>query len=325
MNNKEDKCSCNKSYEKAKRIIDEANKNIKYRYIQGPKGDKGEIGPQGPKGETGERGPKGENGPTTIDIGITETGDAGSEASVTNVGTNTALILNFKIPRGEKGEQGIQGERGLQGPQGLPGEIGISQAITIDGTETLEPDEPAEVQDDFDRNIHHLTFYIPRGEKGEQGPKGDKGDIGPQGPAAPIEIVSYAERYLAKEQELQLSANVDSIVPLNETGPALFAEYTSENAIDIKENGFYEIGYFFSANPKDNTNLYLSVKYNDLLLPASNILVNFQANTINTVSNKIIAALQEGDVLTLGIRANNNVTLSFDGNTNAVLTIVKIH
>jgi len=43
MNNKEDKCSCNKSYEKAKRIIDEANKNIKYRYIQGPKEDKEDI------------------------------------------------------------------------------------------------------------------------------------------------------------------------------------------------------------------------------------------------------------------------------------------
>lgn len=182
--------------------------------------------------------------------------------------------------------------------------------------------------DEANKNIKYRYIRGPTGPKGEtweRGPKGDKGDIGPQGPAAPIEIVSYAERYLAKEQELQLSANVDSIVPLNETGPALFAEYTSENAIDIKENGFYEIGYFFSANSKDNTNLYLSVKYNDLLLPASNILVNFQANTINTVSNKIIAALQEGDVLTLGIRANNNVTLSFDGNTNAVLTIVKIH
>ncbi len=43
MNNKENKCSCNKSYEKAKRIIDEANKNIKYRYIQGSKGDKEDI------------------------------------------------------------------------------------------------------------------------------------------------------------------------------------------------------------------------------------------------------------------------------------------
>lgn len=41
------------------------------------------------------------------------------------------------------------------------------------------------MQDDLDRNIHHLTFYIPRGEKGDvgpQGPKGDTGDVGPQGP-----------------------------------------------------------------------------------------------------------------------------------------------
>ncbi len=34
------------------------------------------------------------------------------------------------------------------------------------------------MQDDFDRNIHHLTFYIPKGEKGDVGPKGDKGEPG---------------------------------------------------------------------------------------------------------------------------------------------------
>ena len=49
------------------------------------------------------------------------------------------------------------------GPRGFPGEIGISEVITIDGTETVEPNEEAQVQDDFDRNIHHLTFYIPKG------------------------------------------------------------------------------------------------------------------------------------------------------------------
>ncbi len=67
----------------------------------------------------------------------------------------------------------------------MPGEIGISEVITIDGTETVEPDEDAEVQDDQDRNIHHLTFYIPRGQKGDKGDKGEpgeKGETGAQGP-----------------------------------------------------------------------------------------------------------------------------------------------
>ena len=164
MNKKENKCSCGKNYEKAQKIIEEANENVKYRYIQGPQGPKGD---KGDRGEISPQGPQGENGPTTIEVGITETSEPETEAIVTNVGTNKDVILNFKIPRGKPGEKGEQGETGPIGPRGLPGEIGISQVITIDGTETVEPDEPAEVQDDFDANIHHLTFYIPKGEKGE--------------------------------------------------------------------------------------------------------------------------------------------------------------
>lgn len=90
-------------------------------------------------------------------------------------------------PQGEIGPQGIQGiqgekgEIGPQGPRGFPGEIGISQVITIDGTETIEPNELAEVQDDFENNVHHLTFYIPKGEAGLQGPRGEQGIPGAKG------------------------------------------------------------------------------------------------------------------------------------------------
>ena len=68
-----DNCNCNINYDKIKKRREECNKNIKHLYIQGP---------------TGPTGPKGENGPTTIDIGTTETGDPNTEASVKNVGTN---------------------------------------------------------------------------------------------------------------------------------------------------------------------------------------------------------------------------------------------
>jgi len=48
-----------------------------------------------------------------------------------------------------------------------------------------------------------------------------------------------------------------------------------------------------SSNPKEDCTLTLAVKYNDLLIPASNVTVKWQANSINSVSNSIIAALQE--------------------------------
>lgn len=116
-------------------------------------------------------------------------------------------------PRGCKGDvrptgpQGIQGVPGSTGPQGeigttgpiglreLPGEIGISEVIVIDGTETVESDEEASVQDDFDRNIHHLTFYISNGEKGEQGIQGLPGPTGPTGPSY-YNLTAYSAIYL---------------------------------------------------------------------------------------------------------------------------------
>ena len=85
---------------------------------KGEKGDKGEQGEQGIQGIQGVQGEKGERGEQGIQgiqgvqgeaavaltIGEVTTGDA---AKVENVGTPTKPILNFTLPRGEKGEAGI--------------------------------------------------------------------------------------------------------------------------------------------------------------------------------------------------------------------------
>lgn len=84
----------------------------------------------------------------TIEIGTVTTGGPGTDAAVTNTGTETDAVLNFVIPRGDKGEKGDTGE---QGPQGVKGDIG-----------------PAG----------------PRGEAGATGPQGPKGEPGEDGVAA---------------------------------------------------------------------------------------------------------------------------------------------
>ena len=56
------------------------------------------------KGETGATGPAG--AAATIQVGTVTTGAAGSQASVTNVGTENAAILNFTIPQGQQGVPG---------------------------------------------------------------------------------------------------------------------------------------------------------------------------------------------------------------------------
>lgn len=93
--------------------------------VKGERGEKGEQGPQGLQGLRGEKGdkgdafkytdftasqltalkgPKGDTGAAaSIKIGTVTTGAAGSNASVTNSGTASNVVLDFTLPRGEDG------------------------------------------------------------------------------------------------------------------------------------------------------------------------------------------------------------------------------
>lgn len=91
---------------------------------KGDKGDKGEPGPQGeqgPQGDTGPQGPKGDKGDpgetgapgkdgtaATVTVGTVTTGEPDTPASVVNSGTENAAVLDFVIPKGEKGENAAQ-------------------------------------------------------------------------------------------------------------------------------------------------------------------------------------------------------------------------
>ena len=77
-------------------------------------------------------GPTGPQGPASITVGVTTTTDPGTNASVTNVGTDDNVILNFNIPRGETGPIGPQGISGTEGPTGPTGPQGLQG---IPGTE----------------------------------------------------------------------------------------------------------------------------------------------------------------------------------------------
>lgn len=61
----------------------------------------------------------------TITIGEVVTGEPETEASVENTGNESAAVLKFTIPKGEKGDKGDKGEKGEQGeigPQGPKGD-----------------------------------------------------------------------------------------------------------------------------------------------------------------------------------------------------------
>ena len=147
----------------------------------GPKGESGIQGPRGDPGPAGTNGRDGANGvsPTvavasntgteykltitdkngsittpnlkgqdgagsgsvSVAVGETTTGAPGTNAAVTNSGTASSPVLNFTIPRGDKGEAGATGPRGQAGTTGAQGPAGTSayqaaQAGGFTGTES---------------------------------------------------------------------------------------------------------------------------------------------------------------------------------------------
>lgn len=319
------KCFDN-NYENIKKIMEGKEKLC---YVQGPTGPKGDIGPAGEKGDVGPTGPRGENGPVTVEIGNTETIDAGMNAVVINRGTNKNVLLDFRIPKGLKGDIGPTGEKGDIGPRGLPGEIGKSEHITIDEVFTVESSEDAQVLDDFENLVHHLTFYIPKGNTGPRGiagPVGPTGLEGPTGPTGPKGDFSsaYAMRFLNQQQQFQIPQNQEVVIPFNEQGPAFNAEYVT-NGIKVGDTGFYLITYYLSAAPQDDSTITVKVVANDVIVAGSNISAEWTQDFIGNVSNSVIAALKKDEVVNLKVSALNATALSFNGSTNVTLSINKIH
>ena len=90
----------------------------------------------------GPTGPRGPQGPATITVGSTTTGEPGTNSQVTNSGTSENAILNFTIPRGATGPQGLQGETGATGPTGPQGLQGETGATGPTGPQGLQGETP---------------------------------------------------------------------------------------------------------------------------------------------------------------------------------------
>ena len=146
-----------------------------------------EVPPYWTKGDKGDKGDA-----ATITVGSTTTGEPGTNAKVTNVGTSEAAVLNFEIPRGEKGEQGN------------PGPEGTAATVQVGTTTTSEPGADAEVTNSGTSKDAVLNFVIPRGQQGPQGVQGPAGQTGAQGERGPQgEQGAQGERGPQGEQGVQ--------------------------------------------------------------------------------------------------------------------------
>lgn len=201
--------------------------------IKGPKGDPGPRGPQGETGPSGANGAPGPTGPTgpkgdtpSFKIGSVTTLEPGQQATVTKTGSDLLPILNFGIPKGERGAVGPGGE-GSIGPHFTPhlspsGDLSWSNDGGLQNPDTVNikgpKGDPGQKGDQGPQG--------DRGPTGPTGPKGDPGATGPQGPMGP-----KGDNGLPGPQGSQ-----GPVGPAGERGPAGIAGPKGDNGATFTPN-----------------------------------------------------------------------------------------
>lgn len=151
----------------------------------------------------------------TITVGSTTTGNAGTNASVTNSGTSSEAVFDFVIPRGADGQDGQDGTPGA------------AATINVGTTTTGAAGTNASVTNSGTSSAAVLNFTIPRGSTGETGPQG------PTGPTGQGAIPDWANM----EQILQ-SDKTSGTFSYTATAPGLLylshAAANSRTFLDIK-------------------------------------------------------------------------------------------
>lgn len=239
----------------------------------------------------GPTGPTGPQGPASIAVGVTTTTDPGTNASVTNVGTNDNVILNFNIPKGETGPIGPQGIPGIEGPTGPTGPQGL-QGL--------------------------------QGLQGIQGPTGPTGPIGPTGPAGPTAIETYGRKYNTSTDNISLETNIVQNIPLGNNGPTNNITTATQNTLTITENGVYLVEYGFSGSSSTNAILTVEVNQNANAIGGTSIVKTVTANNNTDFNSSTINSFAVGDEIGLSIKSSTAATITPANGTNAYLNIVRI-
>ena len=236
----------------------------------------------------GPTGPTGPQGPASIAVGVTTTTDPGTNASVTNVGTDDNVILNFNIPKGETGPIGPQGIPGIEGPTGPTGPTG------------------------------------PQGLQGLQGLQGIQGPTGPTGPAGPTAIETYGRKYNTSTDNISLETNIAQNIPLGNNGPTNKITTATQNTLTITENGVYLVEYGFSGSSSTNATLTVEVNQNANAISGTSIVKTVTANNNTDFNSSTINSFAVGDEIGLSIESSTAATITPANGTNAYLNIVRI-
>ena len=254
----------------------------------------------------GPTGPTGPQGPASIAVGVTTTTDPGTNASVTNVGTDDNVILNFNIPKGETGPIGPQGIPGIEGPTGPTGPTGPQGLQGLQGLQGIQGPTG------------------PTGPTGPQGLQGIQGPTGPTGPAGPTAIETYGRKYNTSTDNISLETNIAQNIPLGNNGPTNNITTATQNTLTITENGVYLVEYGFSGSSSTNATLTVEVNQNANAIGGTSIVKTVTANNNTDFNSSTINSFAVGDEIGLSIKSSTAATITPANGTNAYLNIVRI-
>ncbi len=304
--------------------FEDGNHYLDFYIPQGETGEKGEKGDIGPQGERGEKG-----NADKLDIACVYTIDFNEPARVEDDEENGNHHLSVYIPRGIQGERGEIGPKGDTGAKGDKGEIGpkgdkgntgpagekgIAEGISIDGAETVASTEKAQVLDDFEQNIHHLTFYIPKGEKGE---RGAEGQVGPAGPAGPPGATTNINATIYSTTALSLTNGTALNLDKTLTNNRLTVQ---DGKIVVANSGTYIISYSINSSANAIVGETIAVSVNDIAIVSTKRPIPND----KTTSAFIVMRLEKNSTVSLVPTITQSLTLSATDAPSATLTVINI-
>ena len=227
--------------------VSQPNSHVVVKNAGGLRGLTGETGPQGPQGVPGEA--------ATVTAGTTTTLPAGSNATVQNVGSTSAAIFNFGIPKGDKGDTG---------------ESGAAATISVGSTSTLPAGSSATVTNSGTSSAAVFDFGIPKGDKGDTGATGADG----YSPSATVTKTGDTATITITDKDGTTTASIS-----DGTTPTV-----NDGTLTIQKNG--TTVQTFSADQASNVtaNITVPTQFSELSGTVSSSQIEDEAITTGSVS-----------------------------------------
>lgn len=179
-------------------------------------------GPPGPQGQQGEPGAA-----ATVTVGTVTTGEPGTDAIVTNSGTENAAVLDFTIPKGDTGATGPAGADGVSPTVSTSKSGNVTTITIVDSSGTK-------------------TATINDGAKGDTGPAGPAGAGVPDGGTAG-QLLSKTESGTAWIDPPQSGASSSDVFIIHattdETNTNAQLDKTTEQIYEAYQSGKYCLVY----------------------------------------------------------------------------------